>query len=105
MAEKLSKEINDNIQKFKDVFKDADDVVFRNIQLGKKNKKDACLIFIDGLVDKTVISDYAIEVLFEETELDQADLSSYKDSLLEKISKEYIAVHDVKMESSFEKLV
>lgn len=105
MAEKLSKEINDNIQKFKDIFKDADDVVFRNIQLGKKNKKDACLIFIDGLVDKIVISDYAIEVLFEETELDQADLSSYKDSLLEKISKEYIAVHDVKMESSFEKLV
>src|SRR5690606_10082394 len=41
----------------------------------------------------------------EETELDQADLSSYKDSLSEKISKEYIAVHDVKEESNFEKLV
>lgn len=105
MTDKISKDIKVNIQRFKELFKDADDVVFRNIQIGKKNKKDACFIFIDGLVDKTVISDYAIEVLFEETELDQADLSSYKDSLSEKISKEYIAVHDVKEESNFEKLV
>ena len=57
------------------------------------------------MVDKSVISDYAIEVLFDEMEIDESNLDSYKTSLSEKISEESIAVHDVKEEDSYDKLV
>jgi len=105
MVDKISKDIKENVEKFKNTFKDADDLVYRNIKIGKKNKKEAYLIFIDGMVDKSVISDYAIEVLFDEMEIDESNLDSYKTSLSEKISEESIAVHDVKEEDSYDKLV
>ncbi len=105
MTERISRDIKENIEKFKIIFKDADDLVYRNIKIGKKNKKEACLIFIDGMVDKSVISDYAIEVLLEFSDQDGNIIDNYKDSLSESLSRESIAVHDVKEEDRFDKLV
>lgn len=105
MTERISRDIKENIEKFKIIFKNADDIVYRNIQIGKKNQKEACFIFIDGMVDKTVISDYAIEVLLEFSDQDGNIIDNYKDSLSESLSRESIAVHDVKEEDRFDKLV
>ena len=103
--DRISENIKENIEKFKGTFKGADDLVFRNIKIGKENKIEGWLIFIDGMVDKSVISDYAIEVLFEDTGVEELSLSTYKSSLAERLSKESIAVHDVQEEDSYDKLV
>lgn len=105
MSENISKNLDENIKKFKEVFKGSSDVIFRNIEIGNKNKVGACLICIDGLVDKNVISEYVIQVMLALGECKELDINILKSNLSEKLSKTTISINDLKEEQNFDKLV
>ena len=45
MGENISKDLNENIEKLKTIFKDCDDITYRFIDIAKDTKKEACLVF------------------------------------------------------------
>ncbi len=50
---------------FKNIFKDCGDITFRFIEIGKDKKNfKLVLFFSDGLIDKHLLSEYAIQLYF-----------------------------------------
>ena len=62
--------------------KDCDDVVYRFIDIGKNSKIEGCLVFLDGLIDKHLISEYAIQILMTSGEPDGFDIIKFKSNLI-----------------------
>ncbi|QQY79902.1 spore germination protein [Keratinibaculum paraultunense] len=100
----IQKDLNKNIQILKEIFKDCDDIVYRFIQIGK-NKKQICFVFIDGLIDKQLISEYAIQLLLTIDENGNLDVNKFKSNLLDTIAKEAIAVVEVDEKSQMGEIV
>ena len=62
----ISTNIDDNIKKLEEIFKDCDDIVFKNFVIGPKLDTKLVMIYIDGLVDKTMITDNVTQALMQQ---------------------------------------
>lgn len=105
MSENISKNLKTNVETLKTILKDCDDVVYRLIEIGDKNKVQGCFIFVDGLINKDLISEYAIQLLLINEDLDSPNIGKIKSNLLDRIAKESIAIDDVKEEDNLDKVV
>ena len=103
--EYLSKKLDKNVDNFKNIFKDCGDITFRFIEIGKDKKLQACFIFSDGLIDKHLLSEYAIQLLLSSSENEDFDLNLIKKSLLEFLTKEAIAIPEVDEENKVDEIV
>ena len=103
--EYLSKKLDKNVDNFKNIFKDCGDITFRFIEIAKDKKLQACFIFSDGLIDKHLLSEYAIQLLLSSSENEDFDLNLIKKSLLEFLTKEAIAIPEVDEENKVDEIV
>lgn len=103
MGQIVSKDLNKNINILKTILKDCDDIGYRTIKIGKNNKREACFVFSDGLIDKSLLSEYAIQLLLTISD-DSTDLN-LNSTELDKIAKESIAIPEVKEEEDLDKIV
>lgn len=55
--------LQENIKKLKEIFKDCDDVIFREFKVGEKQSEEFVAIQIDGLANKDLINDYVLNPL------------------------------------------
>lgn len=105
MEEYLSKDLDKNVDNFKNIFKDCGDISFRFIKIGKDNKVEVCFIFSDGLIDKPLLSEYAIQLLLTSSESEDFNLNKFKKGILDLLAKEAIAIPEVKEEKKVDKIV
>ena len=61
----LSSNLDQNLTDLKEIFKDCADLVFREFKIGSNNSINAALIYIDGLVNSTSISDNVLKPLMQ----------------------------------------
>ncbi len=54
----------------KEVFKDANDIIFRNMKVGQHKKLNILIFYVDGMTTKDSISEYAIQTLMESINLE-----------------------------------
>lgn len=105
MLETLDKDIEINLEYIKDRFKDCDDLIYRRLELGREKTIKIAFILIDGLASKDELSDFVIENLIAEGELDLSNIDDYKNTFLDFIMKEGISTAEVKEEKDFEKIL
>lgn len=105
MSEIINKSLDKNIQNFKNIFKDCGDIGYRFIQIGSTQKTQACFIFSDGLIDKQIISEYAIQLLLTTSEGGDLDMAKFKSNIMDTIAKEAIAIVEVDEETEVDRLV
>jgi len=67
--DRLSRNLEKNLETFKNIFKDCDDVIFKRFCFGPDGKSKGLLIFIDGLVEKERIHYGILEPLIYEINL------------------------------------
>lgn len=104
MGEIISKDLKKNIDTLKNIFIDCDDISYRFIDIGKDKKREACFVFSDGLIDKVLIGEYAIQLLLTLSDSGDVELN-LKSTGLEKIAKESIAIPGIKEERDLDKVV
>lgn len=78
---KIEKELNKNEQILKSIFKDANDVIFRQIEAGENQNIKMLLVYVDGMTTKEAISEYAVEKLMLNLDVNKLE---QKDSELQK---------------------
>ncbi len=61
----INSKLSQTILALKEILKDADDIIYRTIECGKKQKIKMCLIYVDGMTTKEAVSQFAIETLME----------------------------------------
>ncbi|MFA5523484.1 MAG: spore germination protein [Tissierellales bacterium] len=61
-----SKCLEENLKCMKEIFKDCEDVIFRDFKVGERQSEEFVAIQIDGLASKDIINDYVLEPLMLE---------------------------------------
>lgn len=98
-----SNDLRENINKLKEIFKDCDDVIFRNFKVGVEQVHEFVAVQIDGLANKQLINDSVLQPLM--LEVREVEPENVEDRLF-KISKEgAIASVEVKVVYNFEDAV
>ncbi|MEG0370978.1 MAG: spore germination protein [Clostridium sp.] len=92
---KVMKSVDEVSLIFRDTFKDANDVVFREFTVGNTGMK-AFLCQVDGLSDKILVDDFVMEPLTLLSRQVEVDFKRVKESIYESIQKSTIAVVDLK---------
>lgn len=100
----ISKSLSENIEKIKKILIDCDDVIYRDIFTGDSNGINMELIYIDGMTDKKLISDYAMESLIHDYNPVILENLSEKE-LFRKINSTSIAVTEIKTLKTIEEVV
>src|SRR5699024_6437202 len=74
-------------------------------ETGEVYKVKMTFIFIDGLINKEYVSEYAIQSVISQEELKSFSLEGFKSSLIDVIAKEALATVDVAEENLIDNLV
>lgn len=69
--QKLTSSLQDNIQCIKKMVGYSADIVFRNIEIGQKNKINVCIVYTDNLTDTLALQELIDSLLYklDETEI------------------------------------
>ncbi|MTI48874.1 spore germination protein [Sporosalibacterium faouarense] len=92
----ISTNINRNLEIIKKELVDCDDIVYRPIKVGQKQNFNMAFIYVDGLIDKELISEFGLEPLLLDARENKPNPQNIKDNLLELVEKGNIAVSEVK---------
>lgn len=91
----INKNLLVNTYEIKEILKDCDDVIYREITAGGSDGINMMLIYIDGMTDKKLISDYAVESLIHN--FNPQILDEFSDNeILSKINHTSIAITEIK---------
>lgn len=96
---KLTTQLKKNIEELTNILGTSTDIVLREFVLGQNQDLKACLLFIDGLVNKTIINDQIIKPLMYDINLVSTREASKKLNLSD-IKSTLLAVGDVKQQDS-----
>lgn len=72
----LSKQLNENLDFFRSLYKDSSDVMFRSFLIGDR---DASIIYIEGLSDVEKLDEFVLNKLMNKNEIDMTNLVILKE--------------------------
>ncbi len=76
---KVDKDLKKNEAILKEVFKDANDIIFRNLSVGQNKKLKVLLFYVDGMTTKDSISEYAVQNMMESVNLEEFEKGTEKE--------------------------
>lgn len=83
---KVDPDLKKNETVLTEVFKDANDIIFRNMKVGQHKKLNIMLFYVDGMTTKDSISEYAVQTLMESIDIENFEKRSGKELQNEIIS-------------------
>jgi len=98
---KLSKPLEDNIKMFKKVFNKDDMINFREFETKDSPSAKLCLIFVDGMVDKSIVNENVITPILD-FPLKDMDLNT---KLIDIIKNKVIASSSVEIQKDVYELI
>lgn len=93
-AAKLSKKLCDNLQTIQQATGNSSDIIIREFSFGQHHKKNAALIFVDGLADSKIINKSIIEPLLYQADLSDEGSQS-QDALINQLKRDLLSVSEV----------
>lgn len=90
----ISKDMQVNLNILKNVFSDANDIVFREFKIGAKQQVKAFLIFVDGLVNNNLINESLLKSLMLDARV--APLSPDKDNAFLHVKESALSIAGTK---------
>ncbi|MEW5898098.1 MAG: spore germination protein [Bacillota bacterium] len=101
----LSSTLDENLQNLKAVFANCSDIVFREFNFAQNKNVRLALIYTDGLVDKSLVSDQIMKALSLEVPLVASGKEIGKEQALEFIVRQGLCIHQVEYTDRLEKAV
>lgn len=92
----LSRDLQVNVGSMKAVFEDASDIVIREFKIGVEQQVQACVIFVDGLVDKVALNESLLKSLMLEARLAPPSQGITKDNVFRYVEEGALSIADVK---------
>ena len=74
----IERDINKNINQLKEIFKGTDDIIYRNMECGQESKIKMAIVYVDGMTNKTDVSEFAIENLMNNMNLKELEKNAQK---------------------------
>lgn len=103
-AEPLSRSLQTNLNLVREAFGKASDLVVREFTIGSE-QIEACLIFIDGLVDKAAINNHIMKSLMFDARLTETGQGINNTEALPLIEKSAISIAEARKAATFEEVI
>lgn len=100
-----SSSLKSNLKYIKEKFKDCDDVIYREIWVGESQQYNLALVFIDGLIDKSLINDHIMHSLLLDARQAEPSIEKIKGNIYEVIKKATITGGDIKEVTDLDKCI
>jgi spore germination protein KA len=94
-----------NIKTLQDAIGKSDDVVFREFRIGNDEETRAFVCFIDGLVDKKVVSDYIIRALTFDIHTSRANKPIESGNIVTTIKEDILSVTNSKEANNYSTVI
>lgn len=97
----IGKDLQQNRQRIEQEFRipKNKDIIIRNVRIG--NNSDAFIVFVDGMVDRTIINDFILRPLMTAGDFKNFEGGYSIDYVLENI----LSVNDIKKSGNFEEVI
>ncbi len=99
VTQKIEKNINNNIETFKEIFQNDDTVIFREVENVSSEKFRACLIQVEGMTNHEITHKNIIYPIMN------GDLSSNEDGLIKKLKAKVVCTSDIKISSTIDDII
>ena len=90
----LSESLETNIANIKEILKDCDDIVYRDFLVGTEQESRFTLVYVDGLIDKVLITENVLKALMQEAR--GKDPENVKQGLYKLSMKGVISASEIK---------
>ncbi|GLB61692.1 spore germination protein [Cytobacillus sp. NCCP-133] len=95
--DELNASLSQNIKKVKETLGNSDDIIIREVRVGKERKLKAGIFYTEGLIDAPSIQNFILEsLMFHMQDIDIDKNVSFKDSPLQVLKESVLAVGDLK---------
>lgn len=101
----IPEDIDETIKILKEKFKDCDDVIFREFNVGVEQKLKYAVVCIDGLSDKALIDNFVLEALMIDARKVKPDTESIKSRLFELTKNGTVSTTELKEEDDLNKAI
>lgn len=105
MEKVLSSDIEKNMDYIYKTLKDSDDLIIRYLELGDIVSVKVNLIYIDGLINKEFLSEYAVGFLTEEEDLQLFTSEEDKYEAYDIIKDEVLATSEIQEENQWDEII
>lgn len=103
LSKDLSRHLKKNLETIQTLLKNSKDIVIREFCFGNQSQVHAALVFIDGMVNKSVINDNIVKPLIYDTHLINSQALHEND--IKFIRRSLLAVGDVNEKTGFNELI
>ena len=103
LPKELSRRLEKNLETIQTLLRNSSDIVIREFCFGNQGQVHAALVFIDGMVNKTVINENIMKPLIYDTHLIQSQALHEND--IQFIRRSLLAVGDVNEKTGFQELI
>lgn len=93
---KIVKNIDKNIEFVREKFGKSSDLVIRRITIGSGRKKEAAVVYVEGLVDKTTVNESILRPLMVDARLVDNEGTVLKKNIVDLIQSSTITIGDIK---------
>ncbi|MCG4583453.1 spore germination protein, partial [Anaerosalibacter bizertensis] len=101
----VHKKLDKNIEKMKGIFKNCDDIVYRQFKVGINQEFSLAIIYVDGLVNSDAISDFALRPLLENARKVEPTPLTIRDNLYSLITEGNISISEIKEAETINEVV
>lgn len=93
---KITKNIQQNLNKVKEILKHCDDVIYREFNVGKEQTLRFATIYAEGLADKNLINEYVLKNLMVLSRMTEPDAQAMREKIYDLIKDGVLSVSDLK---------
>ncbi|HBM81356.1 MAG: spore germination protein [Clostridiales bacterium] len=101
----IPKNIDETNKKLKDIFKDCNDIIFREFNVGTGQKLKYLLICVDGLSDKMLVDNFVLESLMLDARKVKPDAEEIKSRLFDLTKNGTLATTELREEDDLNKVI
>ncbi len=103
---KLSKKLDENVARIRQILGDSDDLVIRNFMLAGNPEKKAAIAFIDGLINATLIDDYILKsLMFHTRQPTDEKPETSAPTLVNQLSSSGLTINEVGQANDFQQII
>lgn len=101
----VPKDLDETIETLRDTFKDCDDVIFREFNVGAEQKLKFALVCIDGLSDKMLVDNFVLESLMLDARMVKPDFDTIKSRLFDVAKDGTLAATELKENDDLNEII
>lgn len=92
----ITKNLDENVKKVKEILNNCDDIIYREFNVGKKQKLRFSTVYAEGLADKIIVNEYVLKNLMMLARMTDPDVNSIREKVYELIKDGVLSVSDLK---------